>query len=126
MALTAQQITLVRTFTGDSDTDTPVFSDTELQVFAGIAETDYAEFDLVGVVTVFVLRGLLANRAKFADYVQNESQENESQIFRQVKTLLEKWESQLGLLGQELYLGSIDLGLSSDEDGIDDWSSWYA
>lgn len=126
MALTPEQIALVRTFTGDSTTDTPVFSDTELQVFAGIAETSYTEYDLVGVVTVFVLRGLLANRAKFADYVQNESQENESQIFRQIKTLLEKWESQLGLLGQNLYLGAIDLALSADEDGIDDWSSWYA
>lgn len=127
MALTAEQIALIRAFTGDSSTDTPVFSDPELQTFATLAASEHPDLNVINVVTVYVLRGLLSNRTKFSDYVQNESQENESQVFRQLLRTLEKWEGIAGMTGGILFLGQIDLGISASEDGVTEWEdSWYA
>lgn len=125
MPLTSDEISLIRINIGDDEL-VPVYSEDELNVYYDLAVAIYPDKSYVDVVTVYALRGILADAAKRVDYIQNESQENLSQRFRQIKALLDFWESKVGLNVPELGFGVINLGIDTDSlRNTDEWESWY-
>ena len=112
MPATADQLTFLRLMIGDTSTDPSkqAFSDAALNTLWDWAAGSYSDDALILAQTkVYCFRGLLANSAKMVTYKQNQSSENQSDIFKHVKQLLERAESELAGLETSV-LGTWRLG----------------
>lgn len=112
--LTDDQLADFQSDIGITDDET-VFTDVELNRHFTRAEGDYNR------AVVYALRQFLANAVKFADYVQNASQEKQSQIRDGYVMLLNRWEKIAGMEGGPLRTGVIALGLDASEDNQSEW-----
>lgn len=102
MTLTATQLADFRADIGDATAT--VFTDIELNRLYERASENYAQ------AIVLALRQLLANAAKLHDYRLAQSTESLSQVFSNVKQLLQYWEERVdeetaGTAGQIRIIG---------------------
>lgn len=91
--LTTDQLLYLRDDIGDDGT---VFTDNELNRNYTRADGDYNK------AVVITLRQLLAQSAKLHDYRIAQSSESLSQVYKQVKGLLDYWESQVVRASQQV------------------------
>ena len=76
-------------FRADIGDTTEAFSDAELQALYAYASESYTRS------VVYAIDQLIVNAAKFADYVQNQSQEKKKQIFDNLLKVRELWKDRL-------------------------------
>lgn len=95
MATEAQR-TQFRRRIGDNDASNEVFTDPEVDAIYDEAGDEYTSDKLIGYYAVVVgVEMLLADAAKLATYRQNNSSENQSDIFKHLKQLLAHWEAKV-------------------------------
>ena len=90
MATTAAQKSRLRRDTGADATSLP--DDTIDDLFDEAAELYTDTATIAAYTRVLVINGLLSSAAKAVTYRQNESTENQSDIFKHLKDLLKLWE----------------------------------
>jgi hypothetical protein len=96
MSATATELTLIRMYIGDSDSN--VFTDAELQAFWADADAKHTTTDrrvLRIQVEVDALSAIMADAAKRVSYRSNESSENMSDVFKHLATLKGQREKEL-------------------------------
>lgn len=111
--LTADEITLIRTLTGDDCTPYEV-SDVMMQYLhdnMATAEPMCSSAIPFGGTIVWVLRSRVARAAKLFDEDGEGGTRSVSQKYDHLKELLEEWESRCGMNGGVITVGTIDLGL---------------
>jgi len=116
MALSATQLTRLRKLTGGvvATSEADYLTDTELQA-------EYTEAAGSWDTTiVYVLRLRVAMTATLTDRSYNIEQTSESlsQRHAHLKALLSAAEQRVGLSGAALIVGTLDLGLDSDDDDL--------
>lgn len=93
MAVTQTQIDRLRRDTGTNETSLP---DEDIQdIFDEAGERYTDETTIAAYARVLVIQSLLSSSAKLATYKQNESQENLSDIFKNLQALLKVWEGKV-------------------------------
>lgn len=91
---------------GDNDDTNQVFEDSEINDIYTEAGEEYTTDKLVGYYAVVLgLEMLLADAAKLATYKQNNSSENQSDIFKHLEKLLEYWEAKVEKEARRGYTG---------------------
>lgn len=81
----------------DIDADSTTFPDDEVDDIFEEAQESYSDSAAYTAYTrVIALRRLLASAAKRTSYVQNQSSENLSDVFKHLKQLLDLWQGELG------------------------------
>lgn len=94
---TSSQRTKFRRRVGDNDVSNRVFSDSEIDDIYTEANEEYpSNSKLEGYYAVIIgLEWLMADAAKLTNYRQNNSSENQSDIFKHLEKLLKNWEGKL-------------------------------
>lgn len=108
--MTAAEIEYIRAITGDDCTPYEL-SDTFLQTL-----WDRSLFDEC-LTTVEVLRVRVAKAAKLVNQSNESGQSiSSSQMFSQLKSMLNDWEDRCGVSGGVLEIGTFDLRLDTDDE----------
>ena len=95
MATEAQR-TQFRRRIGDNDGASEVFSDAEIDDIYSEAGLSYTNEVLIGYQAMVIgVQWLMADAAKLTTYKQNNSTENQSDIFKHLKQLMEMWQDTL-------------------------------
>lgn len=81
-------------------TDQSVFTDAELADIWSWASDDFAQ------AMVYSILQLMGNAAKMADYTAGETSEKRSQVFSQLKELLEWWQGEASSTPQIAFAGT--------------------
>lgn len=93
---TTEQRTEFRRRIGDNNSSAEVFTDPEIDDLYTEAAQTYSTALLIGYYAVVLgLEWLLADAAKLTTYKQNNSTENQSDIFKHLKQLLDLWEGKV-------------------------------